>query len=403
MATYTIELGALLRTGYDIGLEDYPVPSFVPYEQAPTWRHALNQKIVDHYLYNEICCTPPDRFKHFLNTTMREQMPYYNKLYEALNQRWNFTTGTTLTEIISDSTTDNKTTTDDGRDNRVIHYGQVDQTVVDTDTTHTNTIVDDGGHTLNSTKNEVGTKNSNEGIVQDTDSNKDTTGTEDATTDTTGHKVIDTDTTNTSNETKNTTFTGSVTTTTTNLDVISDTPGSPLNVTGIIDSGYASNAKRTTGLTEEVTVNNETVTDNITASGTVDTTEDTTGKEVLDRDTTGNEKFTENVVKDTVYSEKTTDDTTYGEQGKTWNQNDDNGSTTLDTVTDYKTNQETKNYGTDYNRRDEKGDSTYSRSRMLTGIEGQAYIDLFDKYVRLMRNIDLEVIAALSSCFMGIL
>ena len=50
MAKYTIELNALLRTGYDIGLKDYPIPSFA--DEA--WRTQLNNKIINHYRYREL-------------------------------------------------------------------------------------------------------------------------------------------------------------------------------------------------------------------------------------------------------------------------------------------------------------------------------------------------------------
>lgn len=118
MATYTIELGKLLSLeGFDIGMKDYPVPSFLTdIGDMEQWREALNQKIINHYYFNEICCLPPDRFKFFLNNTLNEQMPYFNMLYNALNEKWQFYTGGTLTEIIKDdgtsATTDTKTGSD---------------------------------------------------------------------------------------------------------------------------------------------------------------------------------------------------------------------------------------------------------------------------------------------------
>ena len=45
MAVYTIELGRLIDTGYDIGMDTYPVPSFVTDPAA--WRKQLNQKIIN--------------------------------------------------------------------------------------------------------------------------------------------------------------------------------------------------------------------------------------------------------------------------------------------------------------------------------------------------------------------
>lgn len=107
MAVYTIELGKLLTlTGFDIGLNDYPLPSFLGSAGArENFRNALNQKILNHYQYNEICCLPPDKFKTLLNNTMNERMPYFNLLYDAMNEKWKFYTGGTLTEIIGDTST----------------------------------------------------------------------------------------------------------------------------------------------------------------------------------------------------------------------------------------------------------------------------------------------------------
>lgn len=114
MAVYTIELDRLLRaTDFDIGLSDYPVPSFLTTpEEQNAWREALNKKIISHYRFNEICCLPPDRFKVLLNNTMNEQMPYYCKLYEAMNEGWKFYTGSELTEVINGNATINRTGTD---------------------------------------------------------------------------------------------------------------------------------------------------------------------------------------------------------------------------------------------------------------------------------------------------
>lgn len=101
MAVYTIELDTLIKSGYDIGLTDYPLPSYLTAEdEKARFRDALNKKIIAHYRFNEICCIPPDRFKHFLNTTMNEIMPVKNLLYDALAENWKFYTGGKLQEDI---------------------------------------------------------------------------------------------------------------------------------------------------------------------------------------------------------------------------------------------------------------------------------------------------------------
>lgn len=115
MATYTIELGKLITLdGFDIGMNDYPLPSFLnSAENKQAWREALNKKIINHYYFNEICCLPPDRFKIFLNNTLNEKMPYFNMLYDAMAEKWQFYTGGTLNEVVKadGSSSDNGTKT----------------------------------------------------------------------------------------------------------------------------------------------------------------------------------------------------------------------------------------------------------------------------------------------------
>lgn len=112
MSKYTIELRLLLEYPlFDIGLQDYSVPAYVTGDAAIAWRRALNKKIVDHYYMDEICCKQPDLFKHFINTKMREIMPYYCKLYEAANEHFSFDAGSEYSDTVSESVFENKTGT----------------------------------------------------------------------------------------------------------------------------------------------------------------------------------------------------------------------------------------------------------------------------------------------------
>lgn len=74
MAHYTTTIRTLLNHDYDLGLKDYPI-----FDE--NYRNVLNKKILDHYLENEIGFETPALFKHYLNSTMNEIMPYYNTLY----------------------------------------------------------------------------------------------------------------------------------------------------------------------------------------------------------------------------------------------------------------------------------------------------------------------------------
>lgn len=76
MAKYTVELGKLLESNFDIGLKTYPI-----FDE--NYRKELNDKIIEHYYFREIGAETAELFKRYLNRTMCEIMPYYNKLYES--------------------------------------------------------------------------------------------------------------------------------------------------------------------------------------------------------------------------------------------------------------------------------------------------------------------------------
>lgn len=74
MAHYTTTIKTLLQHDFDLGLKDYPI-----FDE--NYRNTLNKKILDHYLESEIGFETPALFRHYLNSTMNEIMPYYNTLY----------------------------------------------------------------------------------------------------------------------------------------------------------------------------------------------------------------------------------------------------------------------------------------------------------------------------------
>ena len=74
MAHYTTTIKTLLKHDFDLGLKDYPI-----FDE--NYRNTLNKKILDHYLESEIGFETPALFRHYLNSTMNEIMPYYNTLY----------------------------------------------------------------------------------------------------------------------------------------------------------------------------------------------------------------------------------------------------------------------------------------------------------------------------------
>lgn len=98
MGVFTLTVQQLLDSDFDFGLtaDDYPLWD-ERYrgvrDAANRWQYTrsvdgtafygLNRKILDHYLYYEIGQETPDMFRHILNRTMREIMPYYNLMYQT--------------------------------------------------------------------------------------------------------------------------------------------------------------------------------------------------------------------------------------------------------------------------------------------------------------------------------
>ena len=82
MAQYTTFLNTLLESGFDIGLNDYPI-------WDEDYRPILNSKIIDNYRFREIGSETPGLFKYYLNRTMHQIMPYYNELYKTTQYDYN--------------------------------------------------------------------------------------------------------------------------------------------------------------------------------------------------------------------------------------------------------------------------------------------------------------------------
>lgn len=76
MAKYTATLGDIVESGFDLGLDDYPI-----FDE--NYRVTLNDKIIEHYWDYEIGRETAYSFKRILNMALNEIMPKYNKFYKA--------------------------------------------------------------------------------------------------------------------------------------------------------------------------------------------------------------------------------------------------------------------------------------------------------------------------------
>lgn len=111
MAIATIELGELIESGFDIGLDKYPI-----FDES--YRDRLNGLILDRYWFREIGCTPPAKWARRFKRKMNEIMPYYNLFYKSTVYEFNplYTTDVT-TEGKTESQSKGKgsrTSSDDG-------------------------------------------------------------------------------------------------------------------------------------------------------------------------------------------------------------------------------------------------------------------------------------------------
>lgn len=120
MAEFSITVNSLILNNFNFGLQDYPLFD-------TRYRPLLNQKILEHYRFHEMGFEVEELFRHYLNTTMNEIMPYYNQLYkseliefdpmnnidtEKLRQRGNSGESTSASTSDQNSTYDGETNSD---------------------------------------------------------------------------------------------------------------------------------------------------------------------------------------------------------------------------------------------------------------------------------------------------
>lgn len=74
MAVYTTTIKTLIENNFDFKMTSYPI-----FDE--NYRSVLNNKILNHFYENEIGFETPALFRHYLNTTLNEIMPFYNTLY----------------------------------------------------------------------------------------------------------------------------------------------------------------------------------------------------------------------------------------------------------------------------------------------------------------------------------
>ena len=177
MAEYTIELGALIESGFDIW--DYPNP-FPIFDES--YREPL-QKYIENYFYdNEIGFETGELFRKNINRSLIAIMPYYNQLLEAaslklgddvLTSRGENSSDThTITKDGNQDVTNNETVTDSSTRTddlqMTLEHDTQSSTTGNSDVTTSNTRTDNlqdnseyttNGETDNTTTHNENTKN----------------------------------------------------------------------------------------------------------------------------------------------------------------------------------------------------------------------------------------------------
>lgn len=114
MATYTIEFGALIDAGYDVGLNEYPI-----FDES--YREHLNTLIVGRYRFREIGSETAALFRHHFLQTLLEIMPYYNRLYETAQLQFDPLKDVDYTETSSGSSSGTSSSSSTTSDSSTTH------------------------------------------------------------------------------------------------------------------------------------------------------------------------------------------------------------------------------------------------------------------------------------------
>lgn len=376
MASYTVELRRLIEQGYKLDLDSYPI-----FDEE--YRPYLNRKIIDHFYFREIGQETPDRFNFFLGRTMREIMPYYNKLYESELMSYDPLATEYISRQRDDELNVSRETEEVGKRKVGETTGQVftgstdaknignlkgshEQTVKGDYTKHGDDIKE-----RDLTKNEV----LNEKITNNTLTTNDLRGTSNTETDTTANKQA--------TLTKNTTF--------------SDLPQANISttITRAADGGLAINSNGYATTTTNETTNSQ---EDATEHGTSDNTTTSTG--TVDVDGTSNR-------------DQTIDTTEHETIKDLWNENGNDTNVTNFTETqntddytltkeDTETNIARNEKSTNVNKSKQTEAELSSQVESSKGRSGVDPSSLIVSYRESLINIDLMIIADLESLFMGV-
>lgn len=152
MSNYTITLHSVVesivqsktgKTKYEFENHDdmIDIASEVIFDKYPIYneshRQELNNKIINHYYFRELCATPYQRWRHYINTQMKIIMPYYNDLYKMLDEKYDLFNNLDYTETLDRDLSgtqdhDNNRLVNESEDNKDIRVRDLKDTLAST-------------------------------------------------------------------------------------------------------------------------------------------------------------------------------------------------------------------------------------------------------------------------------
>lgn len=425
-----------------LGLDEYPI-----FDE--TYRQTLNDKIIKHFYFREIGFETIGQFAWFMRTTMAENMPYFNQLYQSqnlitdplTNRKYSWRETWELAQGVESASTDALTQSGNEslktQDTEVTEHGRTNTTTTETEYGKTQTATEntDYGHT-SSTDTDTDYGKTVNGTTTDTLGKENETTTQ-TTYGRTGASTSETTygKSNTASETKG--YGHTIDSENGGSDSVLDGGGSekvirsdtPMNelATGAVENGnYATDVTYTEREGTRASTTNYGGT-NLTTHGGTDTASSTSTDSGKDKTTTssndgGTDTTTVTSVdsggdtRTTATTEGGTDtvssETTEGGRDTRTVNSSDGGSDTVettfadggtDTVTSNGDSTKTSTVERSQNATGTRDlDETGTREHTITGYEGVTAARLLDEWRNTFLNIDLQVIQSLDILFMGL-
>lgn len=162
MAKYTITIYTMMKNNFDFGLKDYPI-----FDES--YRDVLNNKILNHFLLEEIGFETAELFKTMLNNRMNEIMTPINELYNnQLNIYKSLIGNVNLEENYNSTSTNESNSTSESSSNtgnknvfQDTPQGNVSDTSIDNYNYATNINLGKSESSINDTSSNSGTGTNN--------------------------------------------------------------------------------------------------------------------------------------------------------------------------------------------------------------------------------------------------